>query len=76
MLELLSGRIHEVVSGLCLRTRAWEELHRDVTRVTFRALTPRDIAAYVAAAEGRDAQAHTRSRDSARASSSESRATT
>jgi septum formation protein len=51
MLELLSGRTHDVVSGLCLRTRAWEELHRDVTRVTFRALTPRDIAAYIAAAE-------------------------
>jgi septum formation protein len=51
MLELLSGRTHEVVSGLCLRTHAWEELHREATRVTFRALTPRDIAAYVAAAE-------------------------
>jgi septum formation protein len=51
MLELLSGRTHDVVSGLCLRTRAWEELHREATRVTFRALTPRDIAAYVAAAE-------------------------
>ena len=33
MLELLSGRTHEVVSGLCLRTPGWEELHRDVTRV-------------------------------------------
>jgi septum formation protein len=51
MLELLSGRTHEVVSGLCLRTPAWEELHRDVTRVTFRVLTPRDIATYIAAAE-------------------------
>jgi septum formation protein len=51
MLERLSGRTHDVVSGLCLRTRAWEELHRDVTRVTFRALTPRDIAVYVATAE-------------------------
>jgi septum formation protein len=51
MLELLSGRTHEVVSGLCLRTPAWEELHRDVTRVTFRPLTPRDIAAYVASGE-------------------------
>jgi septum formation protein len=51
LLELLSGRTHEVVSGLCLRTPAWEELHRDVTRVTFRALTPRDIAAYVASGE-------------------------
>ena len=27
MLEALSGRTHEVVSGLCLRTPAWEELH-------------------------------------------------
>ena len=54
MLELLSGRTHEVVSGLCLRTPAWEELHRDVTRVTFRALTPRDIAVYIAAGEWRE----------------------
>jgi septum formation protein len=54
MLELLAGRTHEVVSGLCLRTAAWEELHHDVTRVTFRTLTPRDIAAYVAAGEWRE----------------------
>jgi septum formation protein len=51
MLEQLSGRTHEVVSGLCLRTSAWEELHRAVTRVTFRPLVPRDIAAYVASGE-------------------------
>jgi septum formation protein len=51
MLEQLSGRTHEVVSGLCLRTRAWEELHREVTRVTFRPLTPRDLAAYVSSGE-------------------------
>jgi septum formation protein len=51
MLELLAGKTHEVVSGLCLRTPAWEELHRDVTRVTFRSLTARDLATYVAAGE-------------------------
>jgi septum formation protein len=51
MLELLSGRTHEVVSGLCLRTPAWEESHREVTRVTFRSLTPRDIAVYIASGE-------------------------
>ena len=51
MLELLSGRTHDVVSGLCLRTPAWEELHREVTRVTFRMLTPRDIATYIAEGE-------------------------
>jgi septum formation protein len=51
MLELLSGRTHEVVSGLCLRTPAWEELHSETTRVTFRALTARDLAHYVGSGE-------------------------
>jgi septum formation protein len=51
MLELLSGRTHEVVSGLCLRTHAWEELHHATTRVTFRQLTPRDLAHYLASGE-------------------------
>jgi septum formation protein len=51
MLELLSGRTHEVVSGLCLRTPAWEELHTSTTFVSFRALTPRDLASYVSTGE-------------------------
>jgi septum formation protein len=51
MLESLSGKTHEVVSGLALITPSWEELHRDVTRVTFRELTPRDLAHYVASGE-------------------------
>ena len=51
MLEALAGRTHDVVSGLCLRTAAWEELHEEVTHVTFRTLTPRDLAHYVAAGE-------------------------
>jgi len=54
MLEALSGKTHEVVSGLCLRTQAWEELHREVTRVTFRTLTPRDLGSYVATGEWED----------------------
>jgi septum formation protein len=54
MLETLSGQTHVVVSGLCLRTQAWEELHEEVTRVTFRELTPRDLATYVASGEWRD----------------------
>ena len=54
MLETLAGKTHEVVSGLCLRTPAWEELHREVTRVTFRPLTPRDLATYVSAGEWQD----------------------
>ena len=51
MLEALGGNTHEVVSGLCLLTPAWEELHHEVTRVTFRPLTARDIAAYVVSGE-------------------------
>ena len=51
MLEQLGGRTHEVVSGLCLRTPAWEELGRELTRVTFRQLTPRDLASYISAGE-------------------------
>ncbi len=48
MLERLSGRTHEVVSGLCLVTPGWEVVEADRTAVTFRALTRRDLAAYVA----------------------------
>ena len=51
MLERLAGRTHEVVSGLCLRTPAWEELHSETTRVTFRELTARDLAHYVGSGE-------------------------
>jgi septum formation protein len=51
MLETLGGKTHQVVSGLCLRTPAWEELHQETTVVTFRPLTARDIANYLATAE-------------------------
>jgi septum formation protein len=47
MLEALSGRTHEVVSGLCLRVAGWEELHLETTRVTFRHLTSRELARYL-----------------------------
>jgi septum formation protein len=51
MLDTLAGATHEVVSGLCLVTPGWEVVEHDVTRVTFRPLTPRDIAAYVSSGE-------------------------
>ncbi len=51
MLDALSGATHQVVSGLCLLTPAWEELHHEVTAVTFRPLTARDIGAYVTSGE-------------------------
>lgn len=51
MLDFLAGRAHEVVSGLCLRTPAWEETRVETTRVVFRPLTPRDLAWYLGSGE-------------------------
>ena len=51
MLGALSGRTHDVVSGLCLRTEEWEELREETTRVTFRQLTNPELARYVGAGE-------------------------
>ncbi len=53
MLDALAGRTHEVVSGLCLVTPGWEEVEHEVTRVTFRPLDARDLAAYVSLGEWR-----------------------
>ena len=54
MLGRLGGRTHAVLSGLCLLTPAWEVVDHEETRVTFRELTPRDVARYVATGEWRD----------------------
>ena len=51
MLEALSGRTHTVISGLALVTPAWEVVEDATTRVTFRPLTARDLAAYVRSRE-------------------------
>ncbi len=51
MLQALGGTTHEVVSGFCLVTPGWELVEHDSTRVTFRPLTPRDVAFYVASRE-------------------------
>jgi septum formation protein len=51
MLEALAGRTHVVVSGLCVVTPGWEKLLHEETRVTFRSLTARDLAAYVGSGE-------------------------
>jgi septum formation protein len=51
MLEELSGKTHVVMSGLCVLTRAWEIVEHVGTRVTFRELTPRDLAMYISSGE-------------------------
>jgi septum formation protein len=51
MLEALGGRTHLVLSGLCLVTPGWEVVEHESTRVSFRPLTARDLATYVATRE-------------------------
>jgi septum formation protein len=51
MLEELGGKTHAVVSGLALITPGWELIEIELTLVTFRPLTPRDLARYVATRE-------------------------
>ena len=53
MLEELGGKTHLVMSGLCLVTPGWEIVEHESTRVTFRPLTARDLATYVATGEWR-----------------------
>ncbi len=54
MLTRLAGQTHVVVSGLCLLAPGWEVVDHAETRVTFRELTPREIARYVATEEWRN----------------------
>lgn len=51
MLEELSGKTHVVMSGLCVLTPGWEVVEHVGTRVSFRELTPRDLAGYIATGE-------------------------
>jgi septum formation protein len=51
MLELLGGREHVVVSGLCVLGDGWEAVEHEETRVRFRPLAPADVEAYVSSGE-------------------------
>lgn len=54
MIRALSGRTHEVITGIALWKREGCLDDIEVTRVTFRPLSEGEIAAYVATGEGRD----------------------
>jgi septum formation protein len=54
MLRRLSGRTHEVLTGVSLRQGAYEVGRVETTAVVFRVLTEEEIAWYVASGEGRD----------------------
>jgi nucleoside triphosphate pyrophosphatase len=53
MLRRLSGRVHEVHTGIALvrRPKAWERVAEEVTRVTFAKLSDDEIERYVASGE-------------------------
>lgn len=51
MLTRLSGRSHEVLTGVALVSPAWRGAEVVTTQVTFRTLTPADVAWYVASQE-------------------------
>ena len=54
MLRRLSGRRHEVLTGISIRQGAYELGRVETTAVWLAALTKDDIARYVASGEGRD----------------------
>ena len=54
MLNVLSGRRHEVLTGVCLRSATGEWGRVETTGVYMSVLTPDDIAWYVASGEGHD----------------------
>jgi septum formation protein len=54
MLERLSGRRHDVLTGVSIRRNAFEVGRVETTAVSFAALTPDEVAWYVGSGEGRD----------------------
>jgi len=54
MLERLSGRRHDVLTGVSIRRNAFEVGRVETTEVCFAALTPDEVAWYVGSGEGRD----------------------
>jgi septum formation protein len=54
MLRLLSGRAHEVTTGVCLIAGGREDVRCETTRVHFSELSEADIAGYIATGEPMD----------------------
>lgn len=54
MLRLLSGRTHQVITGICLVAAGFERTEAEVTHVTFRQLSEDEITAYVRTGEPMD----------------------
>ena len=54
MLRLLSGRSHQVITGVCLVARSHEQTEAEITEVRFSTLSESEIANYVGTGEPMD----------------------
>ena len=54
MLRLLSGRTHQVITGVCLMSDGFEQTEAEITEVRFSSLTETEIADYIATGEPMD----------------------
>jgi septum formation protein len=54
MLRLLSGRTHQVITGVCVLAQGFERSEAEVTQVRFSQLSGDEIAAYVSTGEPMD----------------------
>ena len=54
MLAELSGKTHQVITGVCIISNQSAQTFAEVTDVTFKALSPEEISAYVASGEPMD----------------------
>ena len=54
MLRLLSGRAHEVITGVCMVAPEFELVEAEITEVRFSPLSEAEIAAYIATREPMD----------------------
>ena len=54
MLHLLSGRTHEVITGVCVANSGFQQTEAEVTQVSFAALSDDEITAYIRTGEPMD----------------------
>jgi len=54
MLRLLSGRTHEVITGVCVASSGFQRTETEVTQVTFAPLSDEEIEAYIRTGEPMD----------------------
>ncbi len=54
MLRMLAGRSHQVITGVCVKAAANEDVRSEITSVTMREVSDDEIQAYVATGEPMD----------------------